>query len=143
MKGRRKLSDDEIEALHAELVEFVDSHWVSNQNPDLHLQSFGECDVGLQALTCEILDANTLRIGKAKSSLQERFPGADVYVEKTPTGNAYFKIEVPLWVEQEVNGSTNGRRFSSTSSQPPSPVYGMFLFMADVLLGTVLYFRLT
>jgi hypothetical protein len=142
MKGRRKLSDDEIEALHAELVEFVDSHWVSNQNPDLHLQPFGECDVGMQALTCEVLDANTLRIGNARASLQERFPGADVYVEKTPTGNAYFKLEVPLWVEQDIISNHRSARFSS-ASQPPSPVLGMFLFMTDLLLATVLYLRLT
>lgn len=142
MKGFRKLNSIEIQTLHHEISDFVDSHWVNDRNPDIRIQTFGECDVGLECLTCGLLDVKQLRIGDAKAGLQSRWPDADVYYEDSPTGGGYFKLEVPLWVPNTRSGGGGGGTYKKDFNMggPPSPVLGMFLLMGDVLSLTVLYF---
>ena len=139
-----KLVHSEIEALHADVANYVESNWASDANPDIHLAPFLESDVGLDHLISEVREADGFFTTMPMlRDLTARFPDAFIYDEKQPNGTVVKKLNLPIMVPAYSNGgNVRERGWASERPSDPSSTLGLFLFMSDVLLGTVIYFRL-
>jgi hypothetical protein len=139
--NKRMLTPEEIQTLHSEVQTYVQDNWQDAQNPDIRIQDYGAVDIGLEAMTCNLLDYTTIR-SSLLDGLKKRFPGADYHTEMTPNGSAYTRLEIPIWVEDVYNGRSNAKYARRSAPGEPSTVTGVFLGMSNLLIWTILYFRL-
>jgi len=140
----RKLSPFEIETLHSDVATFVQDHWQDAANENICISPYVESDVGLEALVCTLTGVTTTRLFFKRADLRDRFPGSDLYVEFTPNGTAYLRLEIPIYVEETfsiIKGSQK-RYVRRNEAGEPSMTTGLALFASSVVLDVIVYFRL-
>lgn len=144
-QNKRKLTPVEIQTLHSEVAAFVQDYMQTNENPDMAIATYEECDVGIEALSCPLINAVSLRFEQSNDLIRARFPGSSIYMEKMPNGSANVALQIPIWVDQVVGRGGGGREYHAahvSSKNEPSMTTGLFLFMSLVLDCTIIYFRL-
>lgn len=138
----RRMNQREIDALYERACHAAEHYFRNSDNPDARLAPFERCILGQQALTCQLLGINTLRLRDCNRQLERSFPGCEVYVEELPDGKAIYKWDLYILVDDDDAKHHQPRTYSA--AQPPSKPsteWLAFLVCAECVLITAVYVR--
>lgn len=148
----RKLSDQEIAALHGRLKVFVQSQQTTN-SPRMHVGDEIECEVALDSLICPLHQTEKFFFADFLDRLRQEFGReANLYDEPEPGGRFRKMINLPILVEEDTYSHKGGgeefgsHRFQTVSSarsvaKTPSRERTMVYFFVDAFLWFFIWHR--